>query len=230
MKQFIKKVVNQLGFEIIKAHPIHNISKEIYKRYINFTMIPERFYVDNLKLIWDFKDVQGCIVECGVWRGGMSAGIATLLSDREYFLFDSFEGLPKAKEIDGEGALAWQSNTLSPGYHDNCKAELEYASKAMTLSGAKHKLIKGWFNQTLPLASFNEPIAILRLDADWYDSTMDCLTYLYPRVSKNGIIIFDDYYVWDGCSRAVHEYLSKTSSVSRIYRTQEGTPYLIKKD
>jgi O-methyltransferase len=49
---------------------------------------------------------------------GMAAGLVSMLGGkREYFLFDSFEGLPKAREIDGRAALEWQSNTQSPAYH-----------------------------------------------------------------------------------------------------------------
>lgn len=59
-------------------------------------------------------------------------------------------------------------------------------------------------------------ISILRLDGDWYNSTMQCLSSLFPMVKEGGIIIVDDYFVWDGCSRAVHDYLSKNSSVEKI--------------
>lgn len=219
-----------MGYQFVKTHPVEVKAKAIHKKYVNFTMIPERFYIDNLKLIWDFKDIQGCIVECGVWRGGMSAGIATLLPTREFYLFDSFEGLPPAQEIDGERAMEWQKDLHGSFYYDNCKAEIEFASKVMAIAGAKHHLIKGWFNVTLPSANFKEQIAILRLDADWYESTMDCLTYLFPHVVKGGLIIFDDYYTWDGCSRAVHDYLSKGRLVSRIHKTCNGTPYIVKLD
>lgn len=230
MKAFLKWVVNRIGFDVTRRHLIDSQAKKIYKRYCDYTMIPEAIYVDNLKLIWDFREVQGCMVECGVWRGGMSAGMAMLLPDREYFLFDSFEGLPEAKPIDGERAIAWQRNSAAPGYYDNCKAEIDFAAKAMALTGTAHHIVKGWFNETLPDASIEKEIAILRLDADWYESTMDCLTHLFPKVAHGGIVIFDDYYTWDGCSRAVHDYLGKTSSMSRIHKTALGVAYIIKRD
>src|SRR5688572_18533132 len=93
---------------------------EIYRKYSTFTMIKPDNYVLNLELARQVRNVPGAIVECGVWRGGMIAGMAEVLGNsREYILFDSFEGLPKAKEIDGPSALAWQSNTTHPGYYDN---------------------------------------------------------------------------------------------------------------
>jgi hypothetical protein len=71
---------------------------DIYNKYRDFTMMSAENYVLNLKLTERFKNVKGCIVECGVWRGGVSAGMADVMgNDRSYFLFDSFEGLPPAQ-------------------------------------------------------------------------------------------------------------------------------------
>ncbi len=192
-------------------------------------MIPRNLYVDNLRLAEKARDLTGDVVECGVWRGGMAAGIAELIGDdRKYYLFDSFEGLPPAKEIDGLAAKEWQKNPDGEFYNDNCKAEMDYAIKAMDLSGAKYQCIKGWFSETMKETSFIGPVALLRLDGDWYESTMDCLKALFPKVVENGIIIIDDYYAWTGCSRAVHDYLASIQSASRIYMTNEYIAYIVK--
>jgi O-methyltransferase len=202
--------------------------RAIFRKYEEFTMVPERKGIANLLLCLERAPSSGCIVECGVWRGGMSAAMADVLPGRAHFLFDSFEGLPPADEIDGKAALDWQRDKNSPSYFDNCRAEGSYAEKAMRMSAAKEfKLVQGWFNQTLPGLVLPEPIAVLRLDADWYESTMDCLNTLYPQVLPGGIIIIDDYYTWDGCSRAVHDYLSQHKTADRIYQFR-GVPYLIK--
>ena len=127
----------------------------------------------------------------------MIAGMVQVLgANREYFLFDSFEGLPPAREdLDGASAVAWQSDTKSAAYYNNCSAGEEEAAAAMRLSGASSfSLIKGWFNDTVP--GFTPPckIAVLRLDGDWYDSTRVCLENLYPHVAAGGLVIVDDYY------------------------------------
>ena len=71
----------------------------VHKKYSEFSMVTRRDYIDCLKLVSKFKDVNGSVIECGVWRGGMIAGIAEVLgNNRNYYLFDSFEGLPDAKE------------------------------------------------------------------------------------------------------------------------------------
>lgn len=192
-------------------------------------MVPEEIYVQNLELVDPYRSTGGCVVECGVWRGGMIGGIAMLLGDaRDYHLFDSFEGLPPAKEIDGAAALEWQTNRASPGYYDNCKAERTFAEHAMRLANASHvKLWPGWFDQTIPSFTPSTPIDVLRLDGDWYDSTMLCLSHMFPQVRAGGIIIIDDYSQWEGCSRAVHDYLSRVSAPEHV-QTLGGVSFIKK--
>jgi O-methyltransferase len=232
MNKTLYKLIKKSCFKIQSnlANPEY---VEIYSKYKDFTMIPFTSYCDNLHLVELYsKGVYGDVVECGVWRGGMIAGIAELFGDtRSYHLFDSFEGLPEAKEIDGKDAIIWQRNPSGSYYYNNCTAEIDYADQAMRLSKVtKYTLHKGWFNETLPKFKNDSLIAILRLDADWYDSTMDCLKHLFPRLNINGLIIIDDYHAWEGCSKAVHDYLSSIKSRSRIYTSAEGVCYIIKKD
>jgi O-methyltransferase len=202
---------------------------QIYKRFSKMTMIGQQSFSENLQLAEQVEKIVGSVVECGVWRGGMSAGIATILGpDRKYYLFDSFEGLPPAKPMDGSSALAWQRNTDSNAYFDNCRAPQHFCEQAMDMSGAKNvQIIKGWFNETLSNFTSDQPIALLRLDGDWYDSTISCLENLYDKVNPGGVIIIDDYYTWDGCSRAVHDFLSGRAATERI-RCYGGVCYLTK--
>jgi O-methyltransferase len=207
----------------------------IYKKYSDYTMISKNIYIDNLKLIevhFKFFNLNQSIIECGVWRGGMIAGIADILGPEYcYHIFDSFEGLPDAKEIDGESAIKWQLDKESINYHNNCSAEQELVESVIKMSLAKkYYFYKGWFETTLPLNKNNiGQISLLRLDGDWYESTMTCLENLYPLIQYNGIIIVDDYFDWDGCCKAIHDYLSKIKSKSRI-RTNGNLMYIIKID
>jgi len=203
----------------------------VFGRFRAFTMIPVMSYIRNLAVVEQYGNVPGIVVECGVWKGGMIGGIASILGpEREYYLLDSFDGLPQAKEIDGEAALRWQGNKASPRYHDNCKATVSFAQEAMRLAGAKRfHTIKGYFDQSLSSFIPDQPIAILRLDADWYNSTMTCLRHLYQFVAEGGLIILDDYYAWDGCSRALHDFLSESSLTERIYQYDNDVCFLIKK-
>ena len=143
-------------------------------------------------------------------------------------LFDSFEGLPDAQPIDGAAALHWSSEVR--GY-DNCTADEASALAAMRLTESNDfEIVKGWFDDTISKwAADRRPIAILRLDGDWYESTMVCLEHLFPLVSPGGGVIIDDYFVWDGCARAVHEYLAKIETGERIRSTQNDVAYIRKK-
>lgn len=224
VKSFLKKFKSKIKLKKTKK----SRAELIYSKYQNFTMIPIEIYIDNLLLTNSVNSIDGCIVECGVWRGGMVAGIYDYAErKRQCFLFDSFEGLPDVKENDGEAAKTWQETNDGVGL-DNCKAEIEFAEKAMELANSQnHKILQGWFDATLPKTKIDEPIAILRLDGDWYDSTIVCLENLYPQVADNGLIIIDDYYAWDGCSRAVHDYLSKNNLPLRISQSKNGVCYII---
>jgi O-methyltransferase len=196
--------------------------RSLHRKYQDFTMIPAETYVNNLDVVHRLRDVPGCVVECGTWRGGMIAGIAEALGQgRHYYLFDSFEGLPPAQGIDGQAAQVWQADAQGPHYFDNCSADETTARKAMAMSGATDVTIsKGWFNETLPGFRPESPIALLRLDGDWFDSTLTCLESLYPHLSPEGLIILDDYYTWDGCARAVHHFLAQHGYAARVTQTK----------
>jgi O-methyltransferase len=230
MQELIRKVVGAFGFNLVKRSDSKPL-KKIYQRYKGHTMIRSYDYCENLAIVENHvRNIEGDVIECGVWRGGMIAGIAELLGKtRHYYLFDSFEGLPDAQEIDGGTAKQYQENKQGDWYFDNCSAEISFAEKAMHMSGADHTIVRGWFKDSLK--NFESPkIALLRLDGDWYESTLDCLVNLYPKVVKGGVIIIDDYYMWDGCSKAVHDYLSQIKSASRINKSPNGISYIIKKD
>ncbi|WP_170167441.1 TylF/MycF/NovP-related O-methyltransferase [Amphritea balenae] len=203
---------------------------EVFEKFKHYTMLNKQCYLANLELVEGFSSLDGAIVECGTWKGGMIAGIAELLGNNHiYYLFDSFEGLPQAQEIDGKGALEWQKNKDSPSYYDNCSAPKGDAIKAMKLAGVDDVVVKkGWFNETLKGITIDGGISILRMDADWYESTLDIMNNLFSQVKKGGLIIIDDYHTWDGCSKAVHDYLSKNCCEERISQFR-GVCYIIKK-
>ncbi len=193
-----------------------------YRLFRDYTMIPWWIYIANLKLASSAEGIPGAIVECGTWKGGMIAGIARTLGPRDYWLFDSFEGLPPVEPIDGPAAKKWQQNTTSRRYYNNCTASQADAAEAMRLSGtANPHLVKGWFEDTLPQAAFPDGIAILRMDADWYKSTYQILDSLFPQVNQGGLIIIDDYGSWEGCHKAVHDYLTQHGRSESVQRFRQ---------
>ncbi len=182
-----------------------------------FTMVAELSLIDLARQVGAVltHGIPGDLVECGVWRGGASFLMADLLRqagvrDRKVWLVDSFEGIPSPEEIDGAAALAWAQSTDGPWYFDNLRVSLEQVQRSAEELGLASytECVKGWFDQTLP--AYRErigPIAILRIDADWYSSVRCCLDNLYDQVVDGGFVILDDYYTFDGCAIAVHEFL-----------------------
>lgn len=195
------------------------------RRVAGYTMVPTLVGIDNLELVARYGTVPGDIVECGTWRGGMSAAMAMTSPAHHFSLFDSFEGLPEVTEADGESARKWQTDERT---HDNCSATEADARAAMSLSGhTDFELHRGWFEATVPTwAERKHPISVLRLDGDWYESTKVCLDHLAPLVVPGGVIIIDDYGVWEGCSKAVHDYLAEHSSPWTIATTRHGVAYI----
>lgn len=172
----------------------------------------------------------GAIVECGVWRGGTS--FAMLLAQREVAgrvvcpvrMLDSFQGLPPAGARDGPLAHTWQAGESPDDPEANCRAEeaaVRAARDRFGFTEAEAPIHRGWFRDTVgPLAErlgASGGIALLRLDGDWYDSTIECLEALLPVVQEEARVIIDDYYAWDGCARAVHDTLSRHDLAYRIW-------------
>ena len=198
----------------------------LMERIRPFTMVPEKSLAELARQVSAILALQipGDFVECGVWRGGASFLMAELLrqagtGDRRVWLFDSFEGLPPPAAIDGARALAFTGDRANPWYHDNCRASFEEVQGQISALGLDQwtQLVKGWFEETLPVYRDRiGPIALLRIDGDWYSSVRCCLDNLYDRVVDGGLVVLDDYYAWDGCAIATHEFLGSRRLAHRI--------------
>jgi hypothetical protein len=205
-----------------------------WSRFRHLTMVKRRSYADNLYLadhaVRAAGLADGSVIECGTWAGGMSFGLmSTLRQIKEFHFFDSFEGLPPATEEDGERAL--KARELGILKHDGNTAAYEpFAANAERFRAPDQEVSvhRGWFQDTLPGFQPKRPIAVLRLDGDWYESTFVALTHLYDQVAHGGIILIDDYYHWDGCSRAIHDFLSSRKGLERIGESRHGVAYMIR--
>lgn len=200
-----------------------SVADRLFEKYKDRTMCNRETFVANIELARRFQSIPGAIVECGVWRGGMIAAIAEVLGDdRHYVLADSFQGLPRAQPIDGEALLNWQAaNSMT-----NCRASAADAVFSMQMAGISNfRIVRGWFDDSLS-GLLGIPIAVLRLDADLFSSTLVCLERLFDLVAVGGVIVIDDYYVWDGCARAVHAFLGSRNRAERI-RVFNGVAYIV---
>lgn len=163
------------------------------------------------------KNIQGDFVECGVWKGGsIMAMIYKLLElnilDRKIWAFDTYEGMTEP----GDDDIDFQNKTAKELMDQKianilCISAYEETTTNILNTGYPHNMIqfvKGRVEETIPRSNV-EQIALLRLDTDWYESTMAELNYFYPKLVKGGILIIDDYGHWKGCKKAVDEYFHK---------------------
>ena len=190
----------------------------------------------------DRYSVQGSMVECGVWKGG-AAGLMALAHLRMHrpplralHLFDSWEGLPEPNaNLDGPGAAAYANGRASGALTSigQCVSSREEASDLLERRiKYPRELIhyyEGWFQDTVVKnAELVGDIALLRLDGDWYESTRLCLEQFYPRVQKYGVIVIDDYGYWEGCRRAVDEYIARLGNPVLLSYVDSSCRYWIK--
>jgi hypothetical protein len=223
----LRFLARKFGVDFLRYPPslpsdIDAAAAAIIRRVRPYTMTsPERLFA----LIQAVRHVSSAgipceVVECGVWRGGsMMAAALTLIergaSARDLYLFDTFEGMPApgAKDVDLDGiAAATLLKVQDKTDPDSvwCIASLEEVRQVLSSTGydgSRMHFVKGKVESTIP-GHAPERIAILRLDTDWYESTLHELEHLYPRLSPGGVLIIDDYGHWAGCRQAVDEYFA----------------------
>ncbi len=190
-----------------------------YVRGPAITMLPLA-RMDNLQtLVMDVvaNEVPGDLIETGVWRGGATIFMRAILKaldigDRLVWVADSFEGLPEpdAERFPNEAA-AYHGPVMQKGFkHLAASREAVEANfEAFGLLDDQVRFLEGWFKDTLPTAPI-ERLAVMRLDGDFYESTMDSLSNLYDKLSIGGYAIIDDYGedTWTYCRQAVDEFRS----------------------
>jgi O-methyltransferase len=167
--------------------------------------------LDNLQFcITDVlrRSVPGDLIETGVWRGGATIFMRAVLkafgdTNRIVWVADSFQGLPKPNPERYPADLGvdlWRCSQLAVSLE-----EVKANFVRFGLLDQQVRFLVGWFRDTLPTAPI-ERLAVLRLDGDLYESTMDALQYLYPKLSLGGYLIVDDYGCVAGCKAAVADF------------------------
>jgi hypothetical protein len=225
----LNKLLGAIGYKLVKntetnSYPDFEQSfLPVLSRCKPYTMTSaERLYSVYKSIEYIEKaNIEGAIVECGVWRGGSTMCALLALKEhknfnREVFLYDTYEGMSeptdKDKDILGEAAakqlanrtkneedVLWAYATL-----DSVKENIEKTG----YPSQKIKYVKGKVEDTIP-ATIPDKIALLRLDTDWYESTWHEMVHLFPKLVKGGVIIIDDYGHWAGAREAVDTYLKQ---------------------
>jgi O-methyltransferase len=163
----------------------------------------------------DERSVPGAIVECGVLDGGTAAIMAfgTAKSGRDIHLFDSWAGLPDISEEDGD-AKSFVGDVVGS------QRRVVSVLRALKINLGRVTFHKGWFDKTFPKASIGK-IALLHVDADFYNSVKLTLETWVPHMSEGGYIQIDDYLIFTGCTKAIDEYLAEHPDLRlEIYQEQ----------
>jgi len=166
------------------------------------------------------NSIEGDFVECGVWRGGNAIVAAEMFklyaSEKNVWLFDTFQGMTQPTILDrdhrGNPAHPRYLTSQTETHNEWAYASLEEVTHnfgTRNLLGNQIHFVKGDVAKTLNKEQLPERISILRLDTDWYESTKVECEILYPKISKGGFLIVDDYGHWSGARQAVDEYFQK---------------------
>lgn len=258
MKQLIRNLLQRADYDIVRrAYPASadaaefRAARETVAAATMLTDARQATLFDQVR--WcHAAGVQGAIVECGVWKGG-AVGLAALALKgidpsprRALHLFDAFDDIcAPDPTVDGERAIqefpdarpreAGERPVAVAGAYDaigghgtveGCRDLIE--RRIGYPSGLVHYHV-GWFQDTLPkVAPTIGPIAVLRLDGDWYASTMVCLEHLYDLVEPGGFVIVDDYGAYEGCRRAVDEFLAARQQRPFLHRVDAVCHYIQK--
>jgi hypothetical protein len=234
-KSAVRQGAAKLGYKIERLKPsFEPVMEQEFREIAGLCKVEngqstERLYGLYKALEYISKhQIQGDLVECGVFKGLSPMMMAHFLKNRSDFsrkiyLYDTFEGMTAATSADvdmlsGKTAKEEVADVKGRDWNTWCCGTLEEVQKNVWETGyPKDKLIfvKGKVEETIPQV-IPEQISLLRLDTDWYESTAHELQYLFPRLVRGGILILDDYGHWQGAKKAADEYFAKT-----------GTPILL---
>ena len=203
-------IASRFGLELVKHVDADDRDQGLDRSSDADTMIGRK-RLDNLHhCVTDVlaNQVPGDFIETGVWRGGASIFMRAILrashdTSRTVWVADSFQGLPRPdpdRYPADRGDRLWRMTGLAVSL-DEVKANFARYG----LLDDQVRFLEGWFSETLPTAPI-ERLAVMRLDGDMYESTMDALEALYPKLSVGGYVIVDDFGAIDACRQAVNDF------------------------
>ncbi len=211
LKQVVVRAIRASGMEPVRPKqfdaakrlegsdwPTDGQSMLSMARLDNVQMCVEQAIADN---------IAGDLIETGVWRGGTTILMRAILkaygvTDRKVYVADSFAGLPPpGKDYPQDADIPYHTFTELAISLEEVKGNFERYG----LLDNQVRFLKGWFKDTLPTAPLTQ-LAVMRLDGDMYESTMDSLKALYPKLSVGGFAIIDDYGQLEPCRQAVEDY------------------------
>jgi O-methyltransferase len=177
------------------------------------------------------EDVPGDLIECGVWRGGACILMRAVLAaygdhSRNVWVADSFQGVPRSDPANYKADKGIRAD-FAAGILGVSQEQVKANFERYGLLDERVRFLPGWFKDTLHNAPV-EHISVLRLDGDLYESTIQALEALYPRLSTGGFCIVDDFLAVKACQQAVLDYRAQHGIAAEIVDI-DGTGVLWRK-
>ena len=197
-------------------------------------LIEESQNYDLIDLLLSSIVLEGDIIEFGVWRGHMTKRMAAVVKNadvkKRLYACDSFEGFGDEVITSQDTSLFRSVNRLKKKFNaaNDVPDKLDDFFKYFDLDGM---CIKGFFSQSLSTIDNSAKYCFAHVDCDAYTSHLDCLNYVYHRMSKDGCIVFDDYdkIRWPGATKAVDEFLlDKPEKIKFSEKKENPAWYIIK--
>lgn len=161
--------------------------------------------------------VPGDFVECGCALGGSAIVLAGCMGARGLRVYDVFGMIPPPSDVDGDdvrtryaeiraGSSAGLGGDTYYGYITDLETVVRanFARLGYPVDDSTIALIPGLLEDTLVLHS---PVALAHVDVDWYDPVRVSIERLWPHLAVGGVLVFDDYFTYSGCTRAVDDFL-----------------------
>ena len=204
--------------------------RELYWHYL----VEQSRNFDLIDLLLKSISLEGDIIEFGVWRGYSTRRMAAVAKNagakKRLYACDSFEGFGDEVITSQDTSLFRSVTRLKKKFNaaNDVPDKLIEFFRYFDLDGM---CIKGFFNQSLSTIDNNTKYCFAHVDCDAYTSHLDCLNYVYQRMSKDGCIVFDDYNEkrWPGATKAVDEFLlDKPEKIQFSKKKANPAWYIIK--
>lgn len=192
----------------------------LYNKIRKNTLVDRVRCYSIYNLTTQLQSVPGDVLEVGTWRGGTAGILTTMLPKKQVYLADTFTGVVKSSE--------WEH--YKDKAHDDTSRELveEFLTNDMGVSN--FTILQGIFPEDTGKEIDDKTFAVVYLDLDVYESTKDAFNYVWDKVSKGGMVIFDDYGMVSACegiSRFVDEVRNDKDKL--FISNMNGQAYIIKR-
>ncbi len=196
------------------------------------SLLAESQNYDLIDLLLKSIFLEGDIIEFGVWRGHTTKRMAAVAKNagakKKLYACDSFEGFGDEVITSQDTSLFRPASRLKKKFTaaSDVPDKLDEFFKCFDLDGL---CIKGYFNQSLNTIDNTTKYCFAHVDCDAYTSHLDCLNYVYQRMSKGGCVVFDDYdkKPWPGATKAVDEFLSGKPEKIKLSDNKENSAWYI---